>query len=139
MISAEVVTAVSEALTNAYPDLLVRDVENPDETKLPARSSTDVWVALEFPPSEEYAADEGDPDNIRWREEGVFMVHVYVPTGTGPDTAKLWARRVYEVYRGKVIGDDVECFGRDRGDMGERWNGNWWGISFAMPFRRDHI
>lgn len=135
MISAEVEVAVKARLASYIPLLLTKDIENIADTTLPARSVA-VWVALEFPPSLEDVASEGDPENNLWREEGVFMVHVYVPTGTGSVLAKSTARDIYELYRGQEF-DGVRCFGREIGEQGPRWNGNWWGISYAMPFQYD--
>lgn len=75
----------------------------------------------------------------RWDEEGVIFVHCLVAQGTGAQQSRRLARQVAEMFRGALLlGDSLEF--RDAsigaGDSLDRMEGNWWGVTVTIDWRR---
>lgn len=75
----------------------------------------------------------------RWDEEGVIWVHCLVPQGTGAQLSRRLARQVAEMFRGALLLSDSLEF-RDAsigaGDSLDRMEGNWWGVTVTIDWRR---
>lgn len=74
----------------------------------------------------------------RWDEEGVLLLHVFVPSGTGASTARAYAKSLADLFRGALlIGDSLEFLDASIG-MGQPGDddGLWWRISVSVDWRR---
>lgn len=98
------------------------------------------WVMVEIA-GDVYAqmsigADE-QADN-RWDEEGVLLLHVFVPTGTGASAARGHAKALADLFRGAtLLSDSLEFMDASIG-MGQPGDddGMWWRISVSIDWRR---
>jgi hypothetical protein len=74
----------------------------------------------------------------RWDEEGVLLLHVYVPSGTGASTARAYAKSLADLFRGALLLDDSLEFLDASIGMGQPGDddGMWWRISVSVDWRR---
>jgi len=74
----------------------------------------------------------------RWDEEGVLMMHVFAPSGTGASTARGYAKSLADLFRGALLlADSLEFLDASIG-MGQPGDddGLWWRISVSVDWRR---
>lgn len=101
--------AAIEARLRANWSATVIFVENKDfEPPRNAQGQPEPFVALEFPGAGAQQWSIGDPGNNAWREDGAFMLHLCVPTGTGGEQARAWSDDLAAIFRGKEF-DFVVC------------------------------
>lgn len=133
MASAEVAAAVTARLTSMFNAAPVRTA-NTNEADPDLNSGP--FVVIEFPGGTAEQITIGAPGNNVFRERGAFMVHVFVPSGSGEQAARVMAGQIAAIYRGKSF-SGVDCGapyppGDDTGP-----NGNWFGSSFSIPYQYD--
>lgn len=81
-----------------------------------------------------------DPqEDNRWDEEGTLYLHVFVPSGTGGQTARGHAKTLVDLFRGtRLLSDQSLEFLSASIGTGERGddNGNYWRVSVSIDWRR---
>lgn len=61
------------------------------------------WVTLQFFFAPEGQASVGIPGDNFWREEGEFLLYIFIPTGTGIDVLRDYGEQLQVLFRGKQI------------------------------------
>ena len=136
MASTAVRTAVKNRLAAGFTDIPVR-LPNAAGADLQMPSTPSAFAQLVFPGAVEDQITIGAPDDNIFRETGAFMIHVFVPKGTGDNQAATYAESIRVLFRGKSF-DGVTCEAPFAPQEGERYGGNYWGISFGVPYYFDH-
>lgn len=143
MASQAVIDAVTTAVTNAFPLLNVRMIENEEDPEPPRELSAALegFFALEFPPTLEVLRSLGDPGNNFWTENGAFIVHTIVPQGIGTVLANERNETIKTLFRSQQIGANNEITILDlfQTEDGNDFRGNWFVISQGFSFERDLI
>lgn len=94
-------------------------------------------VVLEFPGGVGDQITVGVPGANLFRETEVFMLHVLVPTLRGDETARAYAAQLAALFRDRQF-DGVNCLAPfPPSDGSDRAKGNYWGVSFAVPYYFD--
>lgn len=110
------------------------------------------WVHLEIVTSRSGMHGAGKPGSQVWLTDGLILVHVFVPQGTGDALATEYANAVGEIFRAKVFynaGDG--CYVRtwaprvdeggpatSAGDIEWANTGAWFRVSMSVPFEYWH-
>lgn len=96
------------------------------------------WVMVEMIGDLYGRMSIGAGDEDRWDEEGVLLLHIYAPAGTGASTARGYAKSLADLFRGeRLLSDDLEFRDASIG-MGQPGDddGMWWKISVSIDWRR---
>ena len=116
------------------PVFLADEINDPPEPPSP-------FVVLEFPGGFSRQYTIGSPGSNVWLEEGAFMIHVMVPVGIDPGSGLPWrkvarnyAETIAQIFRGQTFATSVICYAPLPPQESERANGNYWGVSFGVPF-----
>lgn len=96
------------------------------------------FVAIEFPGGVADQITIGAPGENLFREAGAFMLHVFVPRGTGLDTARDWADQLAVIFRAQTFGG-VRCWAPFPPHESARSEGNFYSISFGVPYQWDRF
>ena len=96
------------------------------------------FVALEFPGGAAEQITIGAPGANLFREDGAFMVHVFVPVGTGAAAARSQADQIAAIFRAQSF-DGVRCWAPFPPHESPRSDGNYWGVSFGVPYQWDRF
>lgn len=76
----------------------------------------------------------------RWDEEGLIFFDVLVPVNTGSRTARAYAKRLADLFRGRddLLGGDLVFYDAviGVGQRSGRYNGNYFVIPLDQEFRR---
>src|SRR5882757_1725106 len=132
-------------MTSATPAAAIEDrlranwmttpVELFNETTEPPKGSDGTpipWVALEFPGGVGTVWGIGNPGNNSFREDGAFMIHVFVPAGSGSTLARTYADQLAAIFRGKDFATSVVCYAPHPPQTNGTPDGNYFGVSFAV-------
>lgn len=77
--------------------------------------------------------------NNRWDEEGVLWAHCMVQQGTGAGYSRELARLFADLFRGTtLLSESLEFRDASIGEGGglDRMEGNWWGVTVTIDWRR---
>jgi hypothetical protein len=110
------------------------------------------WVHLEIVTSRSGMHGAGKPGSQIWLTDGLILVHVFVPQGSGDALATEYANIIGEIFRAKVFYNNGDgCYVRtwaprvDEGgpatSAGEiEWanTGAWFRVSMSVPFEYWH-
>ncbi|HVJ31663.1 MAG TPA: phage tail terminator-like protein [Terriglobia bacterium] len=94
------------------------------------------FVVLEFPGGTAAQITIGSPGSNLFRDLAVFMIHVFVPSQTGEQAARDMAATIAAIFRGKSF-SGVDCWAPYPPQEDTGPNGNWFGVSFATPYKYD--
>lgn len=145
MASRAVSDAVLLEMQTAFPLHTVRILHNEEDPEPPrditSHALVNGWFGLEFPGATESLRSLGDPGANYWTEDGAFLVHVFIPSGVGTDMAAALDEQVKDLFRGRQIGptQEINILDLYEADAGDRFGGNWYGVSRGFAFRRDFI
>lgn len=90
------------------------------------------WLAVECT---SHTLDPVELSGGVWQEEGTLYVDVFVPAGTGTDTARTIAKNVSNIFRGQYGGPVIYNGGSiGNGSIAES-DGMWWVITVTMQWR----
>jgi len=141
MASQAVIDAVTTEVTNAFPTLTVRKLLNEQDPDPPRTEDAldNGWIGLEFPTSTESLRSLGDASNNNWTENGAFIVHVFIASGTLETVATSRDEQIKTLFRSRQIGTNNEISILDlfEPNAGDRYGGNWFAISRGFGFERD--
>lgn len=110
------------------------------------------WAHLEIVSSQTRQIGAGTPGSQTWQTDGVIIVHVFVPEGTGDAVATQYAATIGEIFRAKVFYNHGDgCYVRtwashvDEGgpvtaESDIEWinDGVWFRVSMMCPFEYWH-
>jgi hypothetical protein len=132
MISS-VLAAVRSRLEAAWDD---HPIHWPNEAFAPPEDSP--WVALEVMPNGASSTAHNSAGKRAAQDDGLIWVHVYVPTGTGEETARGIAEAIGAVFRGAVFsgtGCRIACGAPTHGGAGDGDDeGLWHYCAMSVPF-----
>ena len=77
--------------------------------------------------------------NNRWDEEGILWAHCMVEAQSGARYSRELARRFAELFRGTtLLSGSLEFMDASIGLGGglDRMEGNWWGVTVSIDWRR---
>lgn len=94
------------------------------------------FVVLEFPGGAAEQITVGAPGNNVFREDGAFMLHVMVPSGSGASLARIYADQLATIFRAQTFGG-VRCWAPFPPHESDRSNGTAWGVSWGTPYQFD--
>jgi hypothetical protein len=135
MSSPEAFDAIKTAITSAG---LTQPVVYENE-RFPLANSPAAFVFVEvFGTIYEQASIGAEPQaSNKWREEGVLLMHVLVPNGTGTDAARTLAKQIANIFRGQeiagVIFRDASIGAGEPGDQ----DGNYFRMTVRVDWQRD--
>lgn len=102
------------------------------------------WVNIEIASVSSAMRGAGTPGDQIWVTDGFIYVHVFVPSGSGNDTADTYANTIGEIFRAKVFynaGDG--CYVRTwaprigPGELSDE-AGAWFRVTMSVPFEYWH-
>lgn len=110
-----------------------------DEAPLPDTPSPFVLVEVLGQAGGGHVGWGGGRGNNIWRQLGRVEMHVFIPTGWGPETAWTYAQEIASLLEGKGF-SDVQCWeatidggGRDADQ------GNYWLVTAVVFFSFDRV
>lgn len=135
MASPEAFDAVKDTLVDQWTVTPV--VYENDRYSLPPKATTFVYVVMSGDLYEQASIGaDPQPENL-WRESGVVDLHVMVPNDSGSREARVLAKALVGLFKGREI--DGVVF-RDaaigRGDPGRSF-ANYWALTASIDFQRD--
>ena len=89
------------------------------------------FVVLEFPAA---VADNDGIGRVHYLEEGTFMLHVNVRSGTGATLARSYCDTLAAIFRGQVFGF-VFTYAPFPPTPSEPTDGNYFRLSFGTPYK----
>jgi hypothetical protein len=102
---------------------------------------TDTWISVLFYEYETRQSSLGPPGSRSWRENGMIVLNVFVPSGDGDSDLLTMVEALKTRYRGLQIGDLVclTASGPDQTILSEAHSsrGNWFGYSIDIEYRYD--
>jgi hypothetical protein len=116
----------------------LRNLQNPDPPRALADIETKAFVYLQFPPHTERPVCIGAP-STPWRETGVFLCHVLVASATLDAKADAVFERATDSLRAGSIAGGVDVKALFGAEAGAKFDGNWWGSSFACEYEFEDI
>jgi hypothetical protein len=96
------------------------------------------FVALEFPGGSGQQWTIGNPGANAWREDGAFLLHVLVPTGSGAKVGRQYADDLAALFRGQSFGG-VTCWESGPPRATEPPNGNYFRLTIATRFHYEFL
>lgn len=96
------------------------------------------FIALEFPGGGAEQITIGAPGANLFREDGAFMLHVFVPLGAGAAVARGHADTLAAIFRAQSF-DGVRCWAPFPPQESATSDGNYWGLSFGVPYQFDRL
>ncbi len=102
--------------------------------KLPQPPSA--FVVIEFPGGFEEQETVGAPGSNVFREEGVFFLHVMVPSNRGDMTARGLCSQLAVIFRAQTF-EGVVCYAPNPPQNSSRSDGTYFGLSFSVPYFYD--
>lgn len=133
MASAEVYDVIEQRLAGMLAGTTCV-YENED---WPLQDNPQTWVYVEIFGDVYAQASIGADANNLIRENGQFLAHVMVPTGTGSRAARVLAKQIVDLFVGQDIGGVI--FARatiGAGDPG-RASGNYFAMTAAVDWQLD--
>lgn len=136
MASATPATAIEDRLKANWtttPVYLADEIDAPPDPP-------SAFVVLEFPGGSSSQYTIGSPGNNVFLEAGAFMIHVLVPLGNDSQgnawrrTARTYAETIAEIFRAQTFATSVITYAPDPPHESDRSNGNFWGVSFGVPY-----
>lgn len=107
----------------------------------PATGNPGPWVLLEVVGVNSAVRAAGVPGAQFWLYDGLVLVHVFTPTGSGIDIGQQLAAQIGEIFRNKTFyqdgsGNEVRTISprTDGGDKSSDDKGEWWRVTMAVPF-----
>lgn len=98
------------------------------------------WVDVAFPGAKQERSDIGSASPL-WDEVGAFMIHVFVPPGSGDMIASELADSIARHFLTWDAPEGVTITERMQGQQGPRQvegdgdlAGRWWGVSFGIGY-----
>ncbi|MBT9370276.1 DUF4128 domain-containing protein [Rhizobium sp. CSW-27] len=98
------------------------------------------WANLEIECIGSEIVGQGQPGNHVYRYDGLIMVHVFTPRGSGTALGKEYAVAIGEIFRRKKFYEDAPgCYVRTEdpypaGGASRSDDGNWFGTTMTCPF-----
>lgn len=65
---------------------------------------------------------------------GVIMLHVVAATGSGEGFVDRVVGKIVDHLEADIT-EDLDVHSVSEGPPGERWGGNWWGVSLAVEYQ----
>jgi hypothetical protein len=93
------------------------------------------FVVLEFPGG---VSDIMDIGASVYREDGAFMIHINVVTGTGTEMARAWADTIAAIFRGKRF-SFVLCYAPYPPAPSSSPDGKYYRMSFGTPYHYEFV
>jgi hypothetical protein len=127
-----------EAAFNAAP--VEYQNEDPPQQPWPPSSPAVPWIYFEVIEAETAMRGVGLPGDKTWLTTGHIFVHVFVPKGYGLAGHLTLAGQAGDVFRAATFynaepGAKVVCFGPSvQGGDSAADDGNWFGVTVAIPF-----
>ncbi len=141
MASNVVYDAIKTYLTGAWTTTPTQWENEPEVVKVDTTTGARIpWVMVEMTGTlyGQQSIGAADPvtDN-RWDEEGDLWLHVFVPTGSGGQTARTYAKTLVDLFRGTQLASDHLEFMDATIGMGQPGDeeGLWFRISVKIEWR----
>lgn len=132
--------AVRDAIKRRIEELnLLPYIDMENDTATPPNTLTP-WVTVQYPGAVEGQITFGNPGADTFREEGTFIVHIMVPTGTKLRDALTYAEDFRNTFRStRFDGVRVHTADAPTAEKGATMagNGNWAGVAFAVDYDFD--
>lgn len=139
MASATPAAAIQDRFLTNWGDVTATFVGNPDDVTPPVDGNANPlpFVVLEFPGAVASQWTIGDPGNNAWREDGAFMLHIGIPSGSGDAAARDFADQLAALFRGQSFGG-VTCWECNPPTPGRRV-GNIAMFSFGTRYHYEYL
>jgi hypothetical protein len=96
------------------------------------------FIAVFFPPQGLNSLEIGAPQNVRWREDGIFFCWIMLPIVSESDLGRAIARRISRAFLGTEQSGVVFESSR-AGSLVDQWDTNWWRISLGLNYSFDFL
>lgn len=127
---SEIKSGLQGQFGGAYPVLDFDDIEPALE------QGTAPFIAIEEVVQNEEGNGFGDPSQICQREEGVIVIHFFVPAPESSGTARGLAESVQDFMRYRTF-TQVTVFSVSPPDVEMMNNGLWTAAAIALTYHRD--
>ncbi len=139
MATDSVFEAVQDHLSSNWDTTPIQWENEPEIAKADASGAPIPWIMVEMTGTlygQQSIGASRQADN-RWDEEGQIFLHVFVPSGTGGKTARLYSKQLADLFRGQLLASDRLEFLDAQIGMGESGDddGAWFRISTSIDYR----
>jgi hypothetical protein len=100
---------------------------------------TSPWVMVEVRGTlySQMSIGQTEQHDNRWDEEGVLEMHVMVPSGTGSELARDYAKQLTDIFRGKYLSNDtIEFRNSEIASGGGDERGDWFRLTVSIDWRK---
>ncbi|WP_185982983.1 phage tail terminator-like protein [Aureimonas mangrovi] len=136
MAQKEVINAIEARLASGWAGADVYGINGTDGD---TPEDGTAFVVLQYPYSTARQLTFGAPGFNVWREEGAVRFVIHVERGSGAAQGLNWAAEIAAIFRGKEF-DGVQTFAPTSpvvDDANE--DGNYYALSFAVPYQFDIV
>lgn len=136
MSSLEAFDAIKGRITEVWADETPVVYEN-EAFPTPNKPAPFLYVEI-FGTSYEQASLGADPQSQnKWRENGLLLLHMMVPNGSGTSQARIYAKQLAAMFRGQevsgVVFRDMSIGASEPGDE----DGNYYRMTVRVDWQRD--